>query len=79
MAPAVLLVHSAGPQGPGEGSEPFAARLREELGPGHEVIFPLMPSPEDPHYEPWSERLGEILSDLDEPPIVVGQRPSATS
>jgi predicted alpha/beta hydrolase family esterase len=72
MASAVLLVHSAGPQGPGEGSEPFAARLREELGPGYEVDFPIMPDPENPHYGPWSQRLGEILAEIDEPVVVVG-------
>ena len=68
----VLLVHSSGPQGPGEGTDPFATRLREELGSSHEVLFPIMPSPEDPHYDAWSERLGQVLSGLDEPPIVVG-------
>jgi predicted alpha/beta hydrolase family esterase len=72
MPSAVLLVHSSGPQGPGEGSDAFATRLREELGSGYEVLFPKMPAPEDPHYEPWSERLGQVLSELDEPPIVVG-------
>jgi serine hydrolase len=72
MPSAVLLVHSSGPQGPGEGSAPFGARLREGLGSGYEVLFPIMPSPEDPHYEAWSERLGQVLSELDEPPIVVG-------
>src|ERR1700742_1814906 len=72
MPSRVLLVHSSGPQGPGEGSDPFAARLREELGSSHEVLFPIMPSLEDPHYEAWSERLGQALSELDEPPIVVG-------
>jgi predicted alpha/beta hydrolase family esterase len=72
MPPTVLLVHSSGPQGPGEGSEPFVARLREELGPDYEVLFPAMPSPDDPHYEQWSERVGEVLSELDEPLIVVG-------
>jgi predicted alpha/beta hydrolase family esterase len=72
MSPAVLLVHSAGPQGPGEGSEPFASRLRGELGPGFEVLFPIMPDPESPHYGPWGERLGEILAEIDEPVVVVG-------
>jgi hypothetical protein len=72
MPPTVVLLHSSGPQGPGEGSEPFATRLREQLGSGFEVLFPLLPSPDDPHYEAWSERMGEVLSDLDEPPIVVG-------
>jgi predicted alpha/beta hydrolase family esterase len=72
MPSAVLLVHSSGPQGPGEGSAPFAARLREELGPGYEVLFPIMPDPENPHYAPWSERLGEVLAELDAPVVLVG-------
>jgi serine hydrolase len=72
MSSGVLVMHSAGPQGPGEGSEPFTSRLREELGPGFEVLFPVMPDPESPHYGPWSERLGEILAEIDEPIVVVG-------
>jgi hypothetical protein len=72
MSSAVLFVHSAGPQGPGEGSEPFVSRLREELGPDYEVLFPIMPEPGDPHYGPWSERLGEILAEIDDPVVVVG-------
>ena len=55
MPSTVLFVHSSGPQGPGEGSAPFAARLREELGSASEIQFPLMPAPEDPHFEPWSD------------------------
>jgi predicted alpha/beta hydrolase family esterase len=72
MPSAVLLVHSSGPQGPGEGSGPFGARLRKELGSGYEVRFPMMPAPDDPHYAPWSERLGQILSEIDTPIVVVG-------
>jgi hypothetical protein len=68
----ILLVHSSGPQGPGEGSEPFVARLRDQLGPDFEVSFPIMPRPEDPHYQPWSDRIGQILSEADDPLIVVG-------
>ena len=72
MSRNVLLLHSAGPQGPGEGSEPFAARLREELGSQYEIDFPILPKPNDPHYEPWSERLGEIFGASAEPLVVVG-------
>jgi predicted alpha/beta hydrolase family esterase len=68
----VLLVHSSGPQGPGEGSAPLLERLRRQLGPGFEIEFPTLPEPEEPHYGPWSERLGEILDELDEPAVVVG-------
>jgi len=68
----VLLVHSSGPQGPGEGSDPFAARLREALGPDHDLLFPILPAPEDPHFEAWSEALDEILRSATEPLAVVG-------
>ena len=71
MRERVLIAHSSGPQGPGEGSSPFAQRLREELGREYEVILPLMPSPEDPHYRPWSEHLAELL-ERDGPAIVLG-------
>ena len=30
-----------------------------------------MPAPEDPHFEPWGERLGEILAGIDQPVVVV--------
>lgn len=72
MPSEVLLIHSSGPQGPGEGSDPFATRLREELGADYEVLFPKMPAPEDPHYAPWSERLGQLLAEVDTSVVVVG-------
>ena len=71
MASPVLVLHSSGPQGPGDGTEPFAARLRDELGSEYEVMFPILPDPDDPHYEPWSERIGQLLEEAGEP-VVVG-------
>jgi pimeloyl-ACP methyl ester carboxylesterase len=69
----LLLLHSSGPQGPGEGSEPLAGRLRRELGDGYEVHFPLMPGTEvDPHYEPWRDRLVAELGSLGGGVIVFG-------
>jgi uncharacterized protein len=72
MASAVLVLHSSGPQGPGEGSDPFARRLDEELGSEYAILFPKLPAPDDPHYAPWSERIGQILDDADQPLVVVG-------
>ena len=72
MTQQVLLVHSSGPQGEGEGSAPFAERLRAGLGPSHELLFPVLPSPEDPSFESWSDALEEIWASSDEPLIVVG-------
>jgi uncharacterized protein len=69
----VLFLHSSGPQGPGEGSEPFVNRLREELGAEYEVLFPAMPaSATDPHYEPWRDRLASELEALDDRVILFG-------
>jgi serine hydrolase len=72
MTQPILLLHSSGPQGPGEGSAPLAGRLREELGPNFELAFPILPAPDDPHYDAWSERVGEILAESDNPIVVVG-------
>jgi predicted alpha/beta hydrolase family esterase len=72
MPSTVLLVHSSGPQGAGQGSAPFVARLRDQLGSGHEVLFPEMPTPDDPHYQLWSERLGQLLAETDSPVVVLG-------
>jgi predicted alpha/beta hydrolase family esterase len=73
LTASVLFLHSAGPQGPGEGSEPFARRLREELGPQYDVLFPVIPGTDtEPHYEPWRDRLVAELEALDGKVIVVG-------
>jgi predicted alpha/beta hydrolase family esterase len=72
MARPVLVAHSSGPQGPGEGSEPLVSRLRAELGDGYEVQFPILPDPDDPHFEPWAERLRELLAEAADSTIVVG-------
>jgi len=69
----VLFLHSSGPQGQGEGSSPFADRLREELGGEYEIRFPVMPdTATDPHYEPWRDRLGEELDALEGKVILFG-------
>ena len=73
MAGTVLVAHSSGPQGPGEGSEPLVGRLREELGGEFEVLFPVMPGTEDdPHYEAWRDRLSSELDALEGKVIVFG-------
>jgi predicted alpha/beta hydrolase family esterase len=73
MTDTVLVVHSSGPQGPGEGSEPLVGRLREELGSDYDVVFPVMPDTEvDPHYEPWRDRLSAELDKLEAKVIVLG-------
>ncbi|MBO9590601.1 alpha/beta fold hydrolase [Devosia sp.] len=49
----VLFIHSAGPQGPGEGSSALLEALRAMLPPDLKLIAPLMPEPDAPAAEPW--------------------------
>ena len=49
----VLFIHSAGTQGPGEGSNPLVAALREALPSGFSLRAPIMPEPDAPEAEPW--------------------------
>src|SRR5262245_48151311 len=72
MARSILFAHSSGPQGPGEGSRPFVARLRGELGEAWDVRFPVLPDPDDPRYERWGEALEGELASADTPLTVVG-------
>jgi serine hydrolase len=73
MPGTVLVAHSSGPQGPGEGSDPLVQRLCEELGSGYQVLFPQMPdSADDPHYEPWRDRLSSELDAAEGKVILFG-------
>jgi uncharacterized protein len=73
MTGAVLVVHSSGPQGPGEGSDPLVRRLRKELGREYDVRFPVMPGTADePHYQPWRDRLATELESLEGKVILFG-------
>ena len=62
MRHTVLLVHSAGPQGDHEGSADFVSALRQGLGRGYDVRFPLMPDPDNPKYEPWRRQIERELA-----------------
>ena len=73
MPDTVLVMHSSGPQGKGQGSDPLVNRLREELGTDYQILFPKMPdSADDPHYEPWRDRLSEELDALEGKTILFG-------
>lgn len=49
----VLFIHSAGPQGPGDGSSALLTELRAILPADVTLIAPLMPNPDAPEPEPW--------------------------
>ncbi|KQO97688.1 alpha/beta fold hydrolase [Leifsonia sp. Leaf264] len=68
----VLLIHSAGPQGAGEGSSDFVDSLRAALGSEFPVDFPIMPAPDDPSYADWKTEVVRLLDTASAPPLVVG-------
>lgn len=49
----ILFIHSAGSQGPGEGSSALLTGLRAILPPRVALVAPLMPKPDAPEAEPW--------------------------
>lgn len=69
----VLFIHSAGPQGAGEGSSDFVDSLRAALGSDYTVEFPIMPAPDDPSYADWKTEVVRLLDAASAPPLVVGQ------
>lgn len=71
MAIDVLFIHSAGVQSGDEGSAPFVKYLRHSLGSNYNLYAPIMPLPDDPSYERWSNELKELLQ-YKSPPILIG-------
>jgi uncharacterized protein len=72
MKQQVLFVHSAGPQGRGEGSSLLVAALRKGLGSGYDLRYPIMPDPDDPAYEPWKKRVESEMAELDDDAFIIG-------
>jgi uncharacterized protein len=72
MKQQVLFVHSAGPQGPGEGSNSLVGALGKALGAGYDLRHPIMPDPDNPAYAPWKKRVENELAALDPDAFLVG-------
>jgi uncharacterized protein len=72
MKKQILFIHSAGAQGPHDGSGDLVTFLQNALGPEYEVLYPKMPNPEDPKYEPWKIQVGKELAALAGDVILVG-------
>jgi uncharacterized protein len=67
----VLFVHGAGEGAHSEDSK-LVASLREQLGPGYGVRYPLMPNEADPDYETWKQRICEELAIMGDDALLVG-------
>jgi predicted alpha/beta hydrolase family esterase len=68
----LFFVHSAGPQTVHEGSSDFVAWLIAQLGAEYDIKHPLMPSPDNPDYEPWERQLEIELKDVQGDVVIIG-------
>jgi predicted alpha/beta hydrolase family esterase len=68
----ILFLHSAGPQGRGEGSHFLTTYLRECLEPEFTMVTPAMPDPENPHYKPWKRAFEKALRECEGETAVIG-------
>ncbi|UOQ50162.1 alpha/beta hydrolase [Gracilibacillus caseinilyticus] len=72
MNKTILFIHSAGPQGPNQGSSNLINYLEQELENSYQIIHPQMPAPEDPKYDQWKHQLEKELSLLNGEAILIG-------
>ncbi|SDK36177.1 alpha/beta fold hydrolase [Sediminibacillus albus] len=72
MKKTVLFIHSAGPQGQGQGSSNLSSYLSKQLGDNYQFVSPEMPEPENPAYVSWKKQLEKELNKLTGEIILVG-------
>ena len=68
----VLFIQGAGSMHEPEGSGRLAAYLARELCTDYRLIAPEMPDAENPHYQPWRDRIEQELEAIDGKVIFVG-------
>ena len=71
MTKQVLFVQG-GSEGAYTADLKLAASLREKLGPGFNVRYPMMPDEDDPAYRVWKQRILEELAAMGDGAILVG-------
>lgn len=68
----ILFFHSAGAQGPGEGSSRLLEALRAALPQGWTLDAPRMPEPDSPDASRWCEAAWEAMTAIEGRYVVVG-------
>ncbi|WP_243293065.1 alpha/beta hydrolase [Bacillus sp. FJAT-47783] len=68
----VLFIHSAGVQGPHQGSTNLASYLQKSFGDEYNLLVPKMPNPENPEYTLWKAQLAKELTTLNNDIILIG-------
>jgi hypothetical protein len=72
MKKQVLFIHSAGAQGPHQGSSGLLAYLKDSLGDEYNLLYPQMPNPENPEYTLWEVQLEKEFAALDGEVFLIG-------
>src|SRR5262245_31478495 len=70
MPQPVLVIHGAGEPRQRHGRIYWEPLLGHGLGPSYTVRAPRMPDPEDPHYQPWADRIRQLLAETERPVLV---------
>lgn len=68
----VLFIHSAGLQGPGEGSHRLLTALRAQLPERFVLHAPLMPDPDRPEPEAWIAAVQSAIERIDGDLVLAG-------
>ena len=68
----VRFIEGAGSMHEPEGRGRLAALLARELGTDCGLIAPEMPDADNPHYQPWRDRIEQELTAIDQDVILVG-------
>ena len=68
----IVFIHSAGSQGPNEGSNNLVNYIQQSLGEEYVVIHPIMPEPENPSYEKWKFQVAKELEVISGEVILIG-------
>jgi predicted alpha/beta hydrolase family esterase len=68
----VLFIHSAGSQGPGEGSSALLASLKAALPAPLSLEAPLMPKPDRPEAGPWIHACQKAIAGVGDDLVLVG-------
>ena len=74
----ILFIQGGGAGVHDEWDNKLVDSLRRELGEGHEVRYPRMPSEDDPTYAGWSAAIWRELGALDDGAVVAGHSVGGT-
>lgn len=72
MKKQVLFIHSAGAQGPHQGSSDLAEYLQKGLGAEYNLLYLKIANPENPEYSLWKAQLEKEFTKLNSEVVLVG-------